>query len=153
VRIELTKRGDYAVRAMLALAASRAGRLAARQIAEAMDIPSSFVPQVMADLVRARLVERKMGRHGGYRLAMPAGEISLLSIIEAVEGDGRRRTCVLRGGPCGQPPEAPCSVHDSFFQAQQALFDALGSMTLAGPATRLLADAEWAEPPQHLPEH
>lgn len=143
MRIELTKRGDYAVRAMLVLAVSQEGHLPARLIADLMEIPATFLPQVMADLVRARLVERRMGRHGGYRLAAPAAAISLLAIIEAVEGDSRRRTCVLRGGPCGQQRDINCPVHDFFFLAQQALLGALASTTLAAPAANLLADPRW----------
>ncbi len=137
MRIEPTRRGDYAVRAMLALAGANGELLAARQIAESMAIPASFLPQVMTDLVHARLVLRRMGRRGGYQLAKPADDISLLSIIEAVEGDGRRRTCVLRGGPCGEPQTSPCPVHEYFFAAQQALSDALSSVTLAAPAAKL----------------
>lgn len=137
MRIELTRRGDYAVRAMLALAGSHETVLPAREIAASMAIPASFLPQVMADLVRAHLVVRSMGRRGGYKLAMPADQISLLSIVEAVEGDGRRRTCVLRGGPCGEPSADPCPVHEYFFAAQQALFDSLGSVVLAAPAAHL----------------
>jgi len=146
VRIELTKRGDYAVRAMLALAASGEELVAARQIAAHMAIPPAFLPQVMSALVSAGLVERRMGRRGGYRLARPASAISLLEIVEAVEGDGRRTTCVLRGGPCGQPEAGSCPVHESFFAAQQALFSALASATLAAPAAQFLTDPRWGRP-------
>ena len=115
MRLELTKRGDYAVRAMLALArGSDNGLLSARRIADAMAIPVRFLPQVLGDLQRAALVEAAPGRSGGYRLAKPATSISLLDVIEAVEGDSRRRTCVLRGGPCGA--DGHCDVHDAFFR-------------------------------------
>ena len=128
MRLELTRRGDYAVRAMLALAGEGEQRTAA-ELGRATAIPATLVPRVMGDLVRAGLVANRRGRAGGYRLARSAGDISLLQIVEAVEGDGRRRTCVLRGGPCRR--DGPCDVHDAFFRAQEALFDTLATVSLA----------------------
>ncbi|HUH16943.1 MAG TPA: Rrf2 family transcriptional regulator [Methylomirabilota bacterium] len=133
MRLELTRRGDYAVRAMLTLARHDAAQLTpaqltAAQLAAATGVPSSLVPQVMGDLARAGLVRTRRGRSGGYRLARPAAEVSLLAVIEAVEGDGRRQTCVMRGGPCRR--EGACDVHDAFFRAQEAVFGALAAVSL-----------------------
>jgi cysteine desulfurase len=134
VKLELTRRGDYAVRAMLALAAADAADpagtpVSARRIAERMAIPGRFVPHVLADLVAAGLVSARTGRAGGYRLARPAAEISLLDVITAVEGDARRRGCVLRGVPCGT--DGFCAVHPVFMAAQDAILDHLARATLA----------------------
>ena len=127
--MELTKRGDYGVRAMLALSRVPAGQLlSVRRIAEEMDIPVRFLPQVMGDLAAAGLVSAETGRSGGYRLAKPADQVSLLDVIQAIEGDGRRRACVLRGGPCGM--DGFCDVHDVFFAAQDALLDTLAGARL-----------------------
>ena len=115
---------------MLALAAEPGeGPLSARRIAEKMAIPARFVPHVLADLVGAGLVTARTGRLGGYRLARPAGEISLLDVITAVEGDARRRTCVLRGIPCGA--DGFCAVHPVFGAAQDAMLETLAAATLA----------------------
>lgn len=141
MRLELTKRGDYAVRAMLALARNSRDEpdgtlISARRISEAMRIPVRFLPQVLADLQRSGLVEALPGRAGGYRLTRGAESVSLLEVIEAVEGDTRRRTCVLRGSPCGF--DGTCDVHDVFFAGQEALRSTFARATLAdlaGPAT------------------
>ncbi|HEX2883339.1 MAG TPA: Rrf2 family transcriptional regulator [Candidatus Limnocylindria bacterium] len=132
MRIELTRRGDYAVRAMIELARPGAGKQTSAALAATTAIPGSFLPQVMGDLVRAGLVENVRGRHGGYRLARDAGEVSLLAVVEAVEGDGRRQSCVLRGGPCGR--DGTCDVHDAFFRAQEALFGTLAGVSLSDVA-------------------
>jgi Rrf2 family protein len=129
VRLELTRRGDYGVRVMLALADQAAAWTSARSIADAMAIPPRFVPHVMQDLVRAGLVETRIGRSGGYRLARPPARIGLLEVIEAIEGDSRRVTCVLRGVPCGR--DGHCQVHEAFFEAQSALLVRLRGTTLA----------------------
>jgi Rrf2 family protein len=130
MRMELTKRGDYGVRAMLALARAPDGSVvSARRIADAMDIPVRFLPQVLGDLSRAGLVEATTGRSGGYRLTRSASEVSLLEVIEAVEGDSRRQTCVLRGGSCGL--DGFCDVHPVFFAGQEALLATLDEASLA----------------------
>ena len=140
MRLELTKRADYAIRAVLALgAAGPDERLSVRRIAADQSVPVRFLPQVMADLVGAGLVEGAQGRSGGYRLARSAADISLLDVIEAVEGDSRRRVCVLRGGPCRL--HGVCDVHEVFAAAQDDTLKRLSSATIdsvlrrAGPLT------------------
>lgn len=138
MRLELTRRGDYAVRAMLALAQADAGtphgnppgngRLSVARIAASEAIPPRILPSVMRRLTRAGLVAAQTGRAGGYRLGRRADRISLLDVIEAVEGDTRRRLCILRGGPC--LANVLCSVHGVFSSAQEALRDSLAAATL-----------------------
>jgi len=131
VRLELTRRGSYAIRSVLTLArAERGSVVPARRIAHDMRIPERFLPQVLADLSRAGLVEARLGRAGGYRLARAARSISLLDIIEATEGDTRRTSCVLTGQPCGEVAE-PCDVHQMFCAAQEAILERLGSTSIA----------------------
>ncbi|MFI5262172.1 MAG: RrF2 family transcriptional regulator [Candidatus Limnocylindrales bacterium] len=131
MRLGLTRRGDYAVRAMLALAetehlaagAPSASSRSVRELAERMAIPPRILPSVMQRLSRAGLVTAREGRAGGYALARPAESISLLEVIEAVEGEMRLRTCVLRNAPCGARGE--CAVHAVFARAHDRLRDEL----------------------------
>ncbi|MGA3058413.1 MAG: Rrf2 family transcriptional regulator [Candidatus Limnocylindrales bacterium] len=128
MRLDLTKRSDYAIRAMLALAKTKDGLLSSRKIAQEMHIPPRFLPQIMGDLTRAGLVEAHPGRAGGYRLAKPADSVTLLMVIEGVEGDPHRQICVMRGTPCGVDGE--CGVHYVFYAAEGALLQHLQSATL-----------------------
>ncbi len=130
MRLELTRRGDYAVRAMLALG-QHAGDdwLSVPAVSAAMAIPERFLPRVMADLVEAGLVVGRRGRTGGYRLARPAVAITLLDIIAAAEPEPDPRKCILRGGPCGL--DGRCAVHDAFTGARDAMLERLGATTLA----------------------
>jgi Rrf2 family protein len=93
-----------------------------------MKIPPRFLPQIMGDLTRAALVEAHPGRAGGYRLAKPANMVSILTVIEAVEGDPHRQICVMRGTACGVDGE--CGVHDVFFAAEGAILKELNGATL-----------------------
>jgi Rrf2 family protein len=130
MRLELTKRADYAIRAVLAL--GEAGpdvRLSVRRIATDRAIPTHFLRQVMGDLVAAGIVDGQEGRAGGYRLARSTDAVSLLEVIEAVEGDSRRRECVLRGGPCRL--SGVCDVHEVFAAAQDEVLRQLGTASIA----------------------
>ena len=120
------------MRAMLHLARARDVTLSAPAIAAAAHIPVRFVGQVMGDLARSGLVTARIGRRGGYQLAKPATQISLLDIVEAVEGDTRRKTCVLSEGACNY--EGACDVHEFFAAAQNALISRLSRSTLAAAA-------------------
>ncbi len=129
MRLELTKRADYAIRAVLALAeAGPETRLSVRRIATDRGIPARFLREVMGDLMSAGLVEGAEGRAGGYRLARATSGVTLLEVIEAVEGDSRRRECVLRGGPCRL--NGVCDVHAVFAAAQEAMIRELAAATL-----------------------
>jgi Rrf2 family protein len=143
VRLELTHRGDYGIRAMLALARTPDGRpVSVSTIAADHRIPVRFLPSAMADLVAAGLVEGTTGRTGGYRLARRASTISLLDVIEALEGDPRRTTCVLRGSAC--QVAGICDVHTVFAAAQEALLERLAATTLAEIVAAGAADAREA---------
>jgi Rrf2 family iron-sulfur cluster assembly transcriptional regulator len=130
MRLELTRRGDYAVRAMLALAAADGnGPLSARVISERMGVPVRFLPHVLRDLVHAGLIVGQTGRTGGYRLARTAGTIDLLTVVDAVEAEAEPARCVLRGGPCAA--DGYCVVHEPFAHATTSMRKALGETTLA----------------------
>lgn len=130
MRLELTRAGDYAVRAMLALASHDAGGpLSSRRIAREWDIPQRFLTQVLRRLAEGGLVEPVLGRHGGYRLARPTTAITLLDVISAVEETPVKGICVLRGGPCRG--DGTCLVHDTFTGAREEFLARLGERSLA----------------------
>ncbi|MER3415127.1 MAG: Rrf2 family transcriptional regulator [Gemmataceae bacterium] len=92
--MRLTRATSYALHAMLHLASVKSDvPLASHQIAQARKVPERFLLKVMKPLVAAGLLHSVKGPHGGYRLARPASQITLLDIVEAVEGPIR-----------GQPP-------------------------------------------------
>lgn len=130
MRITLTRRGDYAVRAALALVMLDDGHpVSARRIAERMGIPPRFLAHVLTDLVRAGIAIGIAGRSGGYQLAAPAREINLLRVVDAVEDHGDHPRCVIRGGQCRTG--GTCEVHVAFEAATAALRHELAAANLA----------------------
>jgi Rrf2 family transcriptional regulator, iron-sulfur cluster assembly transcription factor len=130
MELSLGKRADYTVRAMVDLARHHGtGRRKTAEIAEEMGIPVSYLPQLLAQLVRAGLVASVAGRKGGYVLARPPEEISLLDAIEVADGPMVALVCVLRGGPCRW--DDFCAIHEPWARAQQAFRDSLATTTFA----------------------
>lgn len=130
MQIALSKRGDYAVRAMIDLARHPgAGRRKAREIAAATDVPPKFLPQILAALAQAELVDARAGRDGGYRLGRAPADISLLDVIRAVEPADGERGCLLWGRPCRQTDT--CAIHAHWTAAQDALNQVLARTRFA----------------------
>lgn len=131
MRLELGKRADYAIRAAVDLArhAADGTRRKTREIADEMQIPVSYAPAILAELVRAGLVESHAGRDGGYRLARDPATIGLLEVLRAVDGEVLSTACILRGGPCRW--DDVCAVHVPWARAQLALLDRLQAASLA----------------------
>lgn len=87
VRMRISARADYAVRAALQLAASQDdGPVKAEAIADAQDIPHKFLEGILNDMRRGGLVLSQRGGNGGYRLAKPARSISVADVIRVVDG-------------------------------------------------------------------
>lgn len=86
MRLGPTKRADYAIRACVLLAVADRCPVPSRRIATGMGIPATFLPAVLGDLGRAGLVEATNGKAGGYCLTRDPADVSVLELIEAVEG-------------------------------------------------------------------
>ncbi len=130
MRLALTKRTDYAIRALLCVARAHSpSPLSSRRIAAEMAIPPRFVPHVLGDLVRAGLVEATSGKRGGYRLAHALDGLSLLELIEAVEGPTAPRGRATDAGVC--LPGDPCNVDQALADARQAFVAVLADASFA----------------------
>jgi Rrf2 family protein len=84
--VQISARGDYAVRAALSLAASHPSLLSAQAISQQQDLPHKFLEAVLADLRRAGLVRAQRGAEGGYTLSRPPSEITVGQVLRAVDG-------------------------------------------------------------------
>ncbi|MCY2932067.1 MAG: Rrf2 family transcriptional regulator [Planctomycetota bacterium] len=126
--MEISLTTDYAVRAVLHLAASP-GRVTAGQIARDQNIPRSYVPKVLQALARAGIVAGSSGRGGGVRLCRDPDGLSVLEIVQAMEGPVALNRCLVRPGEC--PRDMTCPVHRMWARAQEDLLKTLGDTTVA----------------------
>lgn len=84
--MKVTAKADYAVRAVLVLAAANGELMKADLVAEAQQIPRHFLDNILNDLRRAGIVATQRGAEGGSRLARPAKDISIADVMRAIEG-------------------------------------------------------------------
>ncbi len=118
MRLELTRKTDLALSALRTLAAS-GRRMGATELAAAVSTTPTYLPQAMAPMVRLGWVNSQPGPTGGYEVSTNLSKVSVLAVIEAVEGPVDEGRCVLRGGPCSVG--AVCSMHEPWSRARAAM--------------------------------
>ncbi|MFO7934032.1 MAG: Rrf2 family transcriptional regulator [Bacteroidales bacterium] len=101
----------YAIRAViyLALYSSDKKKIGIREISEDLEIPPPFLGKILQILAKHQVLDSIKGPHGGFSLKKPAIDISLMEIVEIIDGTGIFDTCVIRTSRCSE--EAPCSLH------------------------------------------
>lgn len=115
------RRTDLALAALRRLGESDGRRLNGTALAREVGTTASFLPQVMAPLIRAGWVVSERGPGGGYILTDDSDSISLLDVVEVTEGPTVDDQCALRDAPC--PGDAPCRVHEVAVAAREMLRD------------------------------
>jgi Rrf2 family protein len=135
----LTRKGKYALKAMLHLARLREDEVAQVQhIAKANNISKKFLDQIFADLRNVGLVHSTRGRSGGYALAKPPDEIRAGQIIRAIDGPIAPYLCASMTAyrPCDDCDEQVCAVRRLMIEARNALSSVLDTQTLADMLAR-----------------
>lgn len=138
--LNLTKTGEYAVAALSRLALESGGLcdskpIAARVLARGQEIPLSFLVKILALCAKAGIIRSTRGAEGGFILNRPADEITLLSILEACEGDYRRRLCVFFPSRICEGPR--CDVYCPLRNREEEVRSGLERVTLAEMADAL----------------
>lgn len=129
MRLDITRRADLAVNAMAVLGRAT-GHLKAAELAALLNTTAGFVPQVLGPLVRAGWVRSDPGPTGGYVSVADSSMVTVLQVIEAVDGpiDGGR--CVVAAErACNSA--APCTMHVAWGRARHELITALAATSLA----------------------
>ncbi len=126
--MQITRQADYALRAVLYLA--RLGvnqRAATSQIAQEQRIPPSFLAKIVSQLSVAGLLQTSRGARGGVSLAKAPEEISLLEVVEAIDGPIFLNECVSSNGACEFGDD--CPMQSIWVEAQSELVNRLGLTT------------------------
>jgi Rrf2 family protein len=132
--VRLTQKSKYAVRALMELALDeRDCPLGVAEIARRQRIPERFLEQIFGELRRANIIESRRGAHGGYRFAMPTEEISVLDIVEILDGEIRPARCSA-GGVCYIVDAPLCATSKVWDEAREALEAVFGRYSIASLA-------------------
>lgn len=127
MRLEILPRTELTLRLLQTLADGRRHRAAT--IADRIGSSANYVAQLVAPLIRAGWVTSSPGPNGGHELRVGLAEISVLDLIEAVEGVPEPDRCVMADRPCGAL--APCALHEAWIPARDQLMERLSSTSLS----------------------
>ena len=101
--MKLTRASSYALHALVYMATQKQNKpVASHHIAKARGIPERFLLKVLKPLVSARVLHSIKGPNGGYRLARAASEVSMLDVVEAVDGPIRGQAALSHAEADGQ---------------------------------------------------
>lgn len=137
--MNISRKTDYALRMLSMLAQNEGGLLSVRTAAEAVDVPYSFARSIQHGLVQAGIVESLRGVHGGMRLKLDPDQVTIRSIVEAIQGPLVMNDCTAEDGECGRM--GFCCYHPIWVGTQALVHSYLDSITLADVVERCLNPA------------
>jgi Rrf2 family protein len=128
--MQITRQADYATRTILYLArVGKYERISTGQIAREEKIPPSFLAKIISQLSIAGLLNTSRGAHGGVSLARDPEKITLLEVVEAIDGPIQLNVCVEQRGVCEL--EDDCSLQPIWQDAQNKLVTTLKDTNFA----------------------
>lgn len=145
--MEITRAAEYAIRGVLDLCSQPAGSVSLlSEISERQEIPPSFLSKILQKLAKDGIVSSSRGAGGGFMIGKDPREITLLEVLEAVEGRVALNVCLDNGKVCGNRPT--CAVHPVWREVQEQMLNRLRSKSFAelAEASRTLADEAAREP-------
>ena len=115
---------EYALQAVIYLALKPDGEMTPiKELAKTLGIPYHFLGKILQDLSYKGLLSSQKGPQGGFRLGMPAKDITLFHIIEAIDGVAFTNSCVLGFPECSG--QNPCAVHDKWAGVRENIYSML----------------------------
>ncbi len=127
--MEIIRRNtEYAIRALVHLAAHPGTVVSAWEIAEAQDVPVEFLQKILQKFVKGGVVSSHRGAQGGFSLSREPGQVSLLEIVEVMQGKLAMNRCFLGHDGC---PRAPgCPLKQNWLQLEQQIAGRMAGITL-----------------------
>jgi Rrf2 family protein len=134
--VKLSKRGEYALRALIDFGVAQAiGRplLQVSELASKEGLPIKFLEQILMQLKAAGYLESKRGKHGGYLLARPPENISMGQVARLIDGPLAPIACVSQTAycKCSCPDEEHCGLRILMLDVRNAISNILDRYTLA----------------------
>ena len=123
-RMQLTREGDYGIRSVLYLARQPYKKISfVSEISEEYKIPRSFLAKILQKLVKGKIVRSYRGVKGGFSLARQAKDISVLDVLEAIEGKLTMNICLAEKKKCDFSRH--CPIHSVWANVQAKVTDVL----------------------------
>lgn len=131
----------YAIRSVVYLSvyASDTKKIGIKEISEALDIPSPFLGKIMQTLARKKILNSIKGPHGGFSLGRPAVDISIMDIVQIIDGTDIFDICLVRTTHCSD--EEPCGIHDKITALRKEMKETFINQTIDDLSTEFKRDS------------
>ena len=126
--MRISRETDYAIRCLLFMARAPFEVRTVGETAGPQEIPPSFLAKILQKLVRAEILSSARGQRGGYRFRKSPCDVTILSVIEAIEGPVAFNDCLVDGITCSRV--ARCAAHPVWKEIQKEVADRLGRRTI-----------------------
>ena len=134
--ILFSRQCEYALQAILYLALEQENkRTSIKELADRLDLPYHFVAKILQALRRKGLLISVKGSSGGFALGMPADEISLFRIVDAIDGPALVQDCVLGFPECTR--DTPCSLHKKWTEIREQIYNTLAAKNVGEMAVEM----------------
>lgn len=131
-----SRSAEYAIRAFVHLAEVPEGKYAmVKNIAEESETPTHFLAKILQQLARKGFLRSSKGPTGGFTLRRPADEITVLEIVDAIDGLSEYQRCPSGMTECND--EAPCGMHESWKALRSSILEYMEDTTIADVAAAL----------------
>ncbi|MPQ48481.1 Rrf2 family transcriptional regulator [Marinifilum sp. N1E240] len=124
----------YAIRSVIYLSinAKDGKKIGIKKISEELEIPTPFLGKILQSLARQKLLTSTKGPHGGFGMGKEPTEITLMNIVEIVDGLDMFENCLIGMRPCksGSSKQPPCPVHNQFGSIRQQIYDLFKGKTI-----------------------
>ena len=126
--MNLNKTTEYAIAIMVFMASEKDDVFSAESLYKKLDIPRRYLRKLLTALSKSGFIRSAKGRKGGFVLARQLGEISIESIIKAVEGPEIMENCILGHHRCNEHEK--CLMHEKWTEAKFKMLETLSNITL-----------------------
>lgn len=135
--MKLNQATDYAFRMVLHMSLLPFGtKITGGELAKAQNIPDRFLLKIMRNLTAAKIMQSYRGVDGGFSLLKKPKDVTLLSVVEAVEGPTYLQRCLYDSDSCSRGCHGNCAVNEAFHNIQQDLTKELGAVNFEDLAKR-----------------
>jgi Rrf2 family iron-sulfur cluster assembly transcriptional regulator len=124
----------YGIRALIYIASQPKdkGKTGIKQISRDLGLPTPFLAKILQQLAKQKILMSLKGPHGGFSLLKDPGKISLLDIVNTIDGDGLFTNCIIHNSTCRcvDREKDPCPVHDDYANLREELIKLFSSTTV-----------------------
>ena len=130
--MQISRKSDYALRAMVYIAAWETDKICSiNEISEAEKVPREYLAKILKELSLQGLLNSFKGINGGYKLAKSRDDITFLNIVESMQGKIAVNDCIRHSDESGCGRKDMCAMHGFWISEQERVTESLGSVSLS----------------------